>query len=50
MRRELDAIAPYVEAGTLRPDLGELFPLDGIVAAHAALEAKNGRGKRVLTL
>ena len=50
MRRELEAITPYIEAGTLRPEVGEVFPLEAIAAAHVALETKSGRGKRVLTL
>ena len=50
MRHEFDAITPYIEAGNLRPDVGEVFPLDAIVRAHTALETKNGRGKRVLTV
>ena len=32
-RREFDAIAPYVRGGTLRPDVGEVFPLESIAAA-----------------
>ena len=47
-RRELDAITPYVQDGILRPDIGEIFPLDAIAAAHAAFQAKVGHGKVVL--
>ena len=50
MRREFEAITPYIEAGALRPEVGEVSPLEAIVAAHTALETKSGRGKRVLTL
>ena len=50
MRREFDALALYIEAGTLRPEVGEVFPLEAISAAHTALETKGGRGKCVITL
>lgn len=49
-RRELEAITPYIEAGTLRPQVGEVFPLEAIAAAHTSLETAGTRGKRVLTL
>ena len=48
-RREFEAMAPYSEAGTSRPEVGEVFPLEAIVAAHTSLETKRGRGKLVLT-
>ncbi len=50
MHREVDALAPYIEAGTLRPEVGEVFPLEAIVAEHEALEIEGVHGKCVLTL
>ena len=50
MRREFDAIAPYIGAGTLRSEVGKVFPLEAIAAAHTVLETKGIRGKCVLTL
>ena len=50
MRRDFDSIASYIKAGTLRPEVGEVFPLESIARAHTALETKSGRGKCVLTL
>lgn len=38
----------YVEAGSLRPVVHSVFPLDDIAAAQRSLEAGGGRGKRVL--
>ncbi len=26
MRREFEAITPYIQAGTLRPEVGQVFP------------------------
>ncbi len=50
LRRELQAITPYIEARTLRADVAEVFPLEEIAAAHMSLATKAARGKRVLTL
>ncbi len=48
-RRELEAIAQYVQSGSLQPNVGRVFALDQIVAAHTAVETRSSRGKVVLT-
>ncbi len=49
-QRELQAIAPFVAEGSLRPDVGDVFSLAAVVAAHTAVETRKKRGKCVLTM
>ncbi|WP_328580946.1 NAD(P)-dependent alcohol dehydrogenase [Streptomyces sp. NBC_00370] len=43
-------LAGYVESGAIRPVVDTVHPLDGIVAAHRALEAGGVRGKHVIQI
>jgi NADPH2:quinone reductase len=48
--RELTAAAlAAAAAGTLRPVIGQMFPLADAAAAHAAIEARTTEGKTLLT-
>lgn len=47
---DLDTLAHWVEAGTLRPVVDRVFSLAEGAEAHAYLETKRARGKVVLTV
>jgi NADPH:quinone reductase-like Zn-dependent oxidoreductase len=47
-RSDLEVLARLVEAGKLRPVVGEVFPLDAIREAHARMESGHARGKIVV--
>ncbi len=49
-RNDLDAISAFVHSESLRPHVGETFPLEEIVAAHTSAETGRVRGKTVITL
>jgi NADPH:quinone reductase-like Zn-dependent oxidoreductase len=46
----LDALTELIEAGKVRVDVSETFPLDKIAEAHAASEGGHTRGKIVVTV
>jgi len=48
--RDLREVAELAVAGTLRPHVGETFPLREAAHAHARLESGHVRGKLVLTV
>jgi len=47
-RSDLEELARLAEAGTLRPVVGAVFPLDGIREAHARMQSGHARGKIVV--
>ena len=47
-RSDLEELARLAEAGSLRPVVGEVFPLDAIREAHARMESGHARGKIVV--
>ena len=47
-RRDLEELARLVEEGTLRPVIGEVFPLDAIREAHVRMQSGHVRGKIVV--
>lgn len=49
-RRDLDALARLVDAGSLRPVIDRVFALEDLSAAHAYLETKRARGKVVIAV
>ena len=49
-REDLSMVGNWVEAGSLKPVISKVFPLENIQEAHALLEAKHTRGKIVLSL
>ncbi len=46
---DLDALKAMISAGTLRPVIDRIYPLDGIVEAHTYVEARHRRGAVVLS-
>ena len=48
LRAVLEELAALVEAGTLIPPVGKVFPLADAAQAHAASETGHGRGRIVL--
>jgi NADPH:quinone reductase-like Zn-dependent oxidoreductase len=44
----LQQIASLIEAGTIRPVAGRVFPLEEVRQAHALSETGHGRGRIVL--
>ncbi len=44
-RSDLEVLARLVEAGKLRPVVGEVFPLDAIREAHVRMQSGHARGK-----
>lgn len=49
-RAHLDALAALVDAGKLRVEVAERFPLDRLADAHRASEEGHTRGKIVVTV
>jgi NADPH:quinone reductase-like Zn-dependent oxidoreductase len=49
-RDDLATIAGMVEAGTVRPVVDRVYPLDGIAEAHREVERRHRRGTIVVTL
>ena len=49
-RDDLEEVARLAEAGTLRPVVGEIFPLEAIRDAHVRMESGHARGKLVVRL
>jgi NADPH:quinone reductase-like Zn-dependent oxidoreductase len=49
-RRDLEALARFVDRGELRPIIEQVNPLAGIQDAHRAVESGQARGKHVLDL
>jgi len=49
-RRELEALAAYVERGDLVPVVAGLYPLADIAAAHRAFEAGGAVGKQIVQI
>jgi NADPH:quinone reductase-like Zn-dependent oxidoreductase len=47
-RRDLEDLARLAEAGTLRPVLGDVFPLDAVREAHERMQSGHARGKIVV--
>lgn len=47
-RRDLEALARWIDAGSLRPVIDQVYPLDAVRDAHAHLETKRTRGKVVV--
>jgi len=47
-RRDLDAVAAYVERGDLVPVVAGVYPLTEIAAAHRAFEAGGAVGKQIV--
>jgi len=47
-RSDLEELARLAEAGSLRPVVGEVFPLDAIREAHARMQSGHARGKIVV--
>jgi NADPH:quinone reductase-like Zn-dependent oxidoreductase len=47
-RSDLEELARLAEAGTLRPVVGEVFPLDAIRQAHLRMQSGHARGKIVV--
>jgi len=47
-RRDLEEIVRLVEAGKLRPVVGDVFPLDAIRDAHVRMQSGHARGKIVV--
>jgi NADPH:quinone reductase-like Zn-dependent oxidoreductase len=44
----LEELAKLVASGDLRPEIGQVFPLDGAAQAHLASETGHGRGRILL--
>lgn len=49
-RRASEDLAAISEAGELRIEVADRYPLDAIAAAHRAVEAPSGRGRIILSL
>jgi NADPH:quinone reductase len=49
-RQRLEALSRLVDAGTLRPQVGEVFPLDQAREALARVAGRHARGKIVLRI
>jgi NADPH:quinone reductase-like Zn-dependent oxidoreductase len=49
-RRDLDALAAYVERGDLAPVVAGVYPLTDIAAAHRAFEAGGAVGKQIVEI
>jgi NADPH:quinone reductase-like Zn-dependent oxidoreductase len=47
-RSDLEELARLAEAGSLRPVVGEVFPLDAIREAHVRMQSGHARGKIVV--
>jgi NADPH:quinone reductase-like Zn-dependent oxidoreductase len=47
-RSDLEELARLAEAGSLRPVVGEVFPLDAIREAHLRMQSGHARGKIVV--
>ena len=47
-RGDLEELARLAEAGSLRPVVGEVFPLDAIREAHTRMQSGHARGKIVV--
>ncbi|MGB1249508.1 MAG: NAD(P)-dependent alcohol dehydrogenase [Candidatus Promineifilaceae bacterium] len=47
---DLDALAPMIERGEIRPIIDKIYPLDQIADAHRHLETKRTRGKVVVQI
>jgi NADPH:quinone reductase-like Zn-dependent oxidoreductase len=47
---DLVALTRYAAEGALRPVVDQIYPLDRVAAAHAAVETGHARGKRVIDL
>ena len=48
MRTPLQELVQQIEKGTLRPQVGQVFPLDQIVEAHRCMEENRAGGKIVV--
>lgn len=49
-RRDLMQVCRWVEAGSIKPVIHDVFPLSGIADAHRQQESKHTRGKLVITI
>ena len=49
-REHLDALAELADAGKLRVDVADTYPLEKIADAHQANESGHTRGKIVVTI
>ncbi len=49
-RRDLDAVAAYVQRGDLVPVVAGVYPLTEIAAAHRAFEAGGAVGKQIVEI